>query len=145
MLIQTLGTNFSEILIRIQTFSFEKMHLKMSSAKWHPFCPGLNVLTGFYWTHCNNVNKATEEVLSMNLSSIAALEVVIMIKMSSPWQPLHFSAVNFELAKIIASEIWFSNKFIPNFNQNKKPAFIYRHNISLSRPSHMSHLYMHCT
>ena len=38
------GTNFSEILIGIQTFSFKKMHLKMSSAKWRPFCLGLNVL-----------------------------------------------------------------------------------------------------
>ena len=37
LLIGPLGTNFSEILIRIQTFSFKKMHLKMSSAKWHPF------------------------------------------------------------------------------------------------------------
>ena len=34
-----LGTNFSEILIKIQTFSFTKMHLKLSSAKWQPFCP----------------------------------------------------------------------------------------------------------
>ena len=32
-LIVPLGTNFSEILIGIQTFSFKKMHLKMS-AKW---------------------------------------------------------------------------------------------------------------
>ena len=40
-----LGTNFSEILIGIQTFSFMKMHLKMSSANWRPFCTGLNVLT----------------------------------------------------------------------------------------------------
>ena len=37
LLIGPLGTNFSEILIRIQTFSFKKMHLKMSSAKWCPF------------------------------------------------------------------------------------------------------------
>ena len=44
LLIGPLGTNFSEILIGIQTFSFKKMHLKMSSAKWRPFCPGLNVL-----------------------------------------------------------------------------------------------------
>ena len=44
LLIGPLGTNFSEILIEIQTFSFKKMHLKMSSAKWRPFCPGLNVL-----------------------------------------------------------------------------------------------------
>ena len=44
LLIGPLGTNFSEILIGIQTFSFKKIHLKMSSAKWHPFCLGLNVL-----------------------------------------------------------------------------------------------------
>ena len=37
LLIRPLGTNFSEILIGIQTFSFKKMHLKMSSAKWRPF------------------------------------------------------------------------------------------------------------
>ena len=44
LLIGPLGTNFSEISIRIQTFSFKKMHLKMSSAKWRPFRLGLNVL-----------------------------------------------------------------------------------------------------
>ena len=38
------GTNFSEILIAILTFSFKKMCLKVSSAKWQPFCLGLNVL-----------------------------------------------------------------------------------------------------
>ena len=32
-LIGPLGTNFSEILIVIHTFSFKKLHLKMSSAK----------------------------------------------------------------------------------------------------------------
>ena len=45
LLIGRLGTNFSEILIGIQTFSFKKMHLKMSSAKWRSFCFGLNVLS----------------------------------------------------------------------------------------------------
>ena len=39
-----LGTNFSEILFEIQTFSFKKIQFKMSSAKWRPFCLGLNVL-----------------------------------------------------------------------------------------------------
>ena len=33
----TLGTNFSEILIKILTFSFKKMHFKVSSTKWRPF------------------------------------------------------------------------------------------------------------
>ena len=40
-----LGTNFSEIAIEIQTFSFKKKYLKVSSAKWRPFCLGLNVLS----------------------------------------------------------------------------------------------------
>ena len=44
LLIGPLGTNFGENWIEIQIFSFRKMHLKMS-AKWRPFCLGLNVLT----------------------------------------------------------------------------------------------------
>ena len=44
LLIGPWGTNFSEILIGIQTFSLQKMQLKMASAKWRPFCLGLNVL-----------------------------------------------------------------------------------------------------
>ena len=38
------GTNFREILIEIQSFSFIKMHLKILSAKWHLFRLDLNVL-----------------------------------------------------------------------------------------------------
>ena len=44
LLIGPLGTNFSEILIEILTFSSKKMHLKVSSAKRRPFCLSLNVL-----------------------------------------------------------------------------------------------------
>ena len=44
LLIGPLETNFSEMLIEIHTFSFKKIHLKMASAKWRPFCLGLNVL-----------------------------------------------------------------------------------------------------
>ena len=40
-----LVTNFSEILIKIRNFSFIKIHLKMSSSKWRPFCPGGDELT----------------------------------------------------------------------------------------------------
>ena len=48
LLIWIVGTNFSEILIEIHAFSFKKMYVKMSSAKWRPFCLGLNVLTIFH-------------------------------------------------------------------------------------------------
>ena len=44
LLIRPLGTHFSEILIDIRIFSFKKMFLKMSSAKWRPYCLGLKVL-----------------------------------------------------------------------------------------------------
>ena len=36
LLIRPLGTNFNEMLIEILTFSFTKMRLKVSSAKWRP-------------------------------------------------------------------------------------------------------------
>ena len=44
LLIWPLGTNVSEILIEILTFSFKKMHWKVSSVKRRPFCLGLNVI-----------------------------------------------------------------------------------------------------
>ena len=44
LLMGPLGTKLNQILIEIHTFSFKKMHLKMSSAKWRPFCLGPNVL-----------------------------------------------------------------------------------------------------
>ena len=51
LLIGPLGTNFNEILIEIHIFLFKKMHLKMSSGKWGPFCLGLNVLMKFISKH----------------------------------------------------------------------------------------------
>ena len=44
-LIGALGTNVSEILITIYTFSLKKIHLKMSSGTRQPSCLSLNVLT----------------------------------------------------------------------------------------------------
>ena len=49
LLIGPLGTNCSEILIKINTLSFKKMLLKMSSRKWWPSCFGLNVLMRVCW------------------------------------------------------------------------------------------------
>ena len=59
LLIGPLGTNFSEIFIGIQTFSFKKMHLKISSAKWRPFVSAsmskemlfMALYTTFGWRH----------------------------------------------------------------------------------------------
>ena len=55
--IETLQTYFSENLIKIQPFSFKKMHVKTSSAKWRLFRLGLNELKhcgrpgGLTWTN----------------------------------------------------------------------------------------------
>ena len=62
LLIGPLGTNFSEILIKILTFSFKKMRLRVSSAKWRPFCLSFNVL--------NSVNVITQKKPWMDCSQI---------------------------------------------------------------------------
>ena len=50
LLIGLSGTNVSDFFfIEIDTFSFKKMYLKMSSGKWRPFCLGLNVLKKMKW------------------------------------------------------------------------------------------------
>ena len=56
-----LGTNFSEILIKIITFSFKKMRSKVSSGKRRSSCLGLNVLNQFWLVvngaHSNIIQK----------------------------------------------------------------------------------------
>ena len=49
LLIGPLGTNFSEIWIKIYTALFKKLHLKMLPGKFQPFCFGLNVLSTCAW------------------------------------------------------------------------------------------------
>ena len=61
-----LGTNFSEFLIEIHTLSFTKIHLKMSSGKWRPFCLCLIVLKGMWLDE--SINK-----LNSNMNSYAPI------------------------------------------------------------------------
>ena len=57
LLIGPLGTNFSEIYIEILTFSFKKMHMKVSSVKWQPFCLDLNVFMWLFCPCCNWISR----------------------------------------------------------------------------------------
>ena len=77
LLIGPLGTNFSEILIEILTFSFKKMHLKVSSAKWWIFCLGLNVLSR-HWLH--NI-RMTPRLSSTSLPSFS-IDVVLTLSVT---------------------------------------------------------------
>ena len=100
LLIGPLGTNFSEILIEIHTFSFKKMHLKVSSGKWRPSCLGLNVLNVKNVNYssrgntkqgqsCKNPSAKVQihwngnVFILMKFSSLAALEVVKMTTSSA--------------------------------------------------------------
>ena len=48
LLIWTSRNKPNDISIEFHTFPFKKMHFKMSSAKWRPFCLGLSVLTSMW-------------------------------------------------------------------------------------------------
>ena len=66
LLIEPRGRNVSEILIEICTFSFKKIHFKISSGKWRPFCLGLNVLN---WLH-THVHALLGRVPSIGLMDL---------------------------------------------------------------------------
>ena len=65
LLIGPLGTNFSEMLIDIHIFSSKKIHLKMSSGKWRPFCLGLNVF--IHADFCIWVIHSMRQILSQQI------------------------------------------------------------------------------
>ena len=99
LLIGPLGTNFSEILIRIQTFSFRKMHWKISSAKWRPFCLGLNELTQCQLHHVHWVMWVwwCKKTLAVQSSIRDQPEIMLSI-------PILFSAV---------ARLWLATIIIP--------------------------------
>ena len=68
--IQSLGTNFSEILFEIHIFAFKKMHLKFLSGKCRPSCLGLDVLIHVCkWDPWQNVwaNRVSEILVNIGL------------------------------------------------------------------------------
>ena len=67
-----LGTNFSEILTENHTFSFKKMHVKISSGKWRPFSPGLVVSP-----HTLSTRELKQSVLSLLYIMQRATVIVI--------------------------------------------------------------------
>ena len=65
LLIGPLRINFSEILIENYTFSFKKMHWKMSSGNWRPFCLGLSVLTRVCHNKCQSYLSHFRHILNL--------------------------------------------------------------------------------
>ena len=95
LLIGPLGTNFNEVSSDIHTFSFKKLHLKMSSGKWWPFCLGqcvngsslltltLLTLTMPCWQF-GNTNVTSETIWHTDLSELnweqVALDLIHQLK-----------------------------------------------------------------
>ena len=134
LLIGPLGTNFSEIVIEIQTFSFKKMHLKVLSAKLRPFCLGLNelmlkqatlnLMCMFIYTKLFSLLTSTAELTS----NINSSKIVTSINTLRPRQNgRHFADVTFN--RIFVNEkvrisIKFSLKFVPKCPINNIPALV---------------------
>ena len=107
----SLGTNSSEILIKIHTFSFKKMHLKMLSAKWPLFCLGLNMLIPM----CHNASKYW----------ILQLPQYVCLRCQPPYaltsEPLHFPLVSFShtwAQRPCHTAIWLRQHKVPDWSLN---------------------------
>ena len=86
LLIRTWRTNFSEILGEIHSFSFSKMHLKMSSVKWRLFGLGLNELNG-HWVIGNWLTAVIMmESRSTNTASLNNKTHLLLCWGSSIWK-----------------------------------------------------------
>ena len=76
LLIGPPGTNFSEIFINIHTFSFKKIHLKMVSGKWRPFCLNVIIPLQTYSSVRSSVGRCTDQKLGIDLIYQSAWMIV---------------------------------------------------------------------
>ena len=78
LLIGPLGTDFSEMWIAIEAFSFKNKHLQMSFGKCRPFCLGLNVfksnLRGFQ--DAIEVHNGSDRCTLRNLAFDIPIELI---------------------------------------------------------------------
>ena len=70
LLIGPSGTNFSEILVKINTFSFRKMRLKMSSGKRQQFCVKVTFRDILY-------RKSTQKASTYNNSNVNHTTIIV--------------------------------------------------------------------
>ena len=90
LLIEHLGTNFSEILIQLPAFSSKKISLKVSTAKWRIFCLGINVLKGRdyhlpflhqHWFHSKGFGGANKQ--GFTFRSLWDVAVILKVHLSN--------------------------------------------------------------
>ena len=110
LLIGPMGINFSEILIKIHTFSFKKMHLKMLSGKCRPFCLVLNVLMNPASLHVHSTLWSTgySDTQQSKHESLALLTLRGIPPFGLPVSPHMTYAVS---RYISLAQTWFSRGF----------------------------------
>ena len=83
--------------IKIHNFSFAKMHLKISSAKWRPFCPGEMSLSIIHYT---------DVIMTTMASQITSLTVVYSTVYSDADQRTYQSSASLAFGWGIHRDRW---------------------------------------
>ena len=117
LLIGPLGTNFSEILIKIYAFSFKKMHLKMSG-KWQPFCNSLNGLMSSKYDLWSTFATARLQQISCSIIGNSVLTHLLLNKMAD--DIFKYIFVNEKFYILINTSL----KFVPKGQINNIPALV---------------------
>ena len=119
LLIWRLGINFSEMFIKIHTFLFEKMHLKMTSAKWRPIYLGLSVSS----LHCDRLHPyQCFMMVAINDSLVLLWWLVLNINLPVPQQ---------------SSLFFYDVIFLPLFRERVNQRWVFW--IELSTPNPVKH------
>ena len=116
LIMEYLGTNFSEILTGIQTFSFKKMQFKMSSVKWRSFCLGFNVLRIHRYRYCVHIVYHLGERFHVTMSS-----TVFYMNKTTPSHGYQAKSsdntVGILKAKYCSNKLlWLSNNTVPSIS-----------------------------
>ena len=115
LLIRPSGTNSNENLIEIHTFSLKKIHLKMPSGKWRPFCFGLNVISGSYSNHKNK----TLLVRRYKLTCFQSVYVDMLDTHSSTQQPNNNNHIDLNMTIVCrAPQHWYTFWMMTSSNGN---------------------------
>ena len=93
-----LGTEFSEICIKIKNVTFMKMHLKIPSAKWLPFCSGNDELFSMLW-HRQAIFQSKVVFLELNANKVETcvssyFPVIYVDVIIYPWPKFNIVSVN---------------------------------------------------
>ena len=124
-----LGTNFSEIWIKIQNFTFKKMHLKTFSVKCRSFCLGLDVLSG-QW----GMSVMSPWLPLMKLLHRHPFISFKSLQLAWRWHQRHYSKLNDRLILTIFCQGWVQiririciqiHKYLYLYLKNTKLAYLY--------------------